>query len=580
MSKGGAHNSDRCRVRGARRRSDDNTAVCRRRRRVAYGIGVVASAMLCIAFAQQGCGSLTDTDGPGMEAGFASTGFNDPQTCGACHPTHLREWEGSIMHYAAMSPVFNAFEMTVRKLTEGAFAANGEQPNFCIQCHSPTGVFNDELPDFVDSDSVIPARDSLSLVSQNGLSCDFCHTVTGPDIEGSLLGDGIANMSLEFAPSDVKVGPIDDPVESAYHESTGSSFIRASEFCGACHDVRIPKPDVVTGEPFQRLENLFTEWKTGPYATEDNPFGRVVRCQDCHMSLYPQTEPGVFPTMAVGVGVDVPERPHAIHAFTAVSVPFMDDVLFPNVDTDGEDEWGFPLGQQQRRTQMLRAACTLTLEGTPTSLDASADVIPIRAVVTNSGTGHNVPSGFSQERQVWIELIVRDDVGVIYESGYLRDKAHPDTGELEPDGLLDDEDLDDRHFTVDIDTLDTHFEPGPDRDQRPEVNLGMMNFQNAFLRIHPDGTREPVINPLLADTMDNSRSLAPLASREVLYDVLVPPRGIVGDVRVTARLRYRAFPPEFLRILAVREPQLVSEETVDLNTIVDMAEAEATISVP
>ncbi|MFQ5495823.1 MAG: hypothetical protein ACE5EX_10630, partial [Phycisphaerae bacterium] len=484
----------------------------------------------------------------------------------------------SIMHYAAMSPVFNAFELTVRKLTDGAFAPNGSEPNFCIQCHSPTGVFENELPDYVDAATALPARESLSPVNQNGLSCDFCHSVTGPDLEGSLLGDGIANASLEFAPGDVKIGPIDDPVESAYHASTGSDFIRSPDFCGACHDVRIPKPDVITGEPFQRLENLFTEWQNGPYNSTDNPYGKIIRCQDCHMSFYPMTEPGVFPSMTLGLGIDAPLRPHAIHAFTAVSIPFIDDPRFPNIDSDKTGPWGFPRGQHQRRTQMLRAACTLTLDGTPDTIPSDSDTIPVRVVVENVGAGHRVPTGFSQERQVWIELTVRDDAGLIYESGYLRDKAHPETGEFAPDGRLHDEDLGDRHFTVDLATLNTHFEPGPDRNQRPEVNLGIMNFQNEFQRIHPDGTREPVINPLLADHMDNTHSLDMLKPMTVPYDIPVPTRGITGAIRVTARLRYRTFPPEFLRILAQREPDLVSEDTVDRNTIVDMAEAATTIT--
>ncbi len=483
------------------------------------------------------------------------------------------------MHYAAISPVFNAFELTMQKLTEGGFAPNGVEPNFCIQCHSPTGVFNGELPDYVDESSAGPARDFLTPVSQEGLSCDFCHTVSGPDIEGSLLKDGIANMSLLFEPGDTKYGPIWEPAENAYHSSMGSDFLTSPEFCGACHDVRIPLPDVVTGEPFQRLENLFTEWLEGPYATTDNPYGKVVRCQDCHMSLYPQTAPGVFPTMNLGTGFRNPDRPHAIHAFTAVSVPLIDDPRFPNIDSDEIDEFGFPKGQIQRREQMLRAACWLTLEGTPDSISADADVIPIKVVVTNVGAGHRVPSGFSQERQVWVELIVEDDAGLIYESGYLRDSAHPETGEMEPDGLLDDEDLYDHKFTVDIESFDTQFDLGPDHDQRPEVNLGITNFQNEFIRVHEDGRWEVVINPLLADHMDNSHSLDMLKPFIAPYDVPVPERGIVGEIRVSARLRYRAFPPKFLRVLAVREPELVTEDIVDRNTIVDMAESEATITV-
>ena len=38
---------------------------------------------------------------------------------------------------------------------------------------------------------------------------------------------------------------------------------------------------------YYRLENLSTEWQTGLYNSTNNPFGKVIRCQDCHMSLYP-----------------------------------------------------------------------------------------------------------------------------------------------------------------------------------------------------------------------------------------------------------------------------------------------------
>ena len=85
-------------------------------------------------------------------------------------------------------------------------------------------------------------------------------------------------MSLLFAPSSTKRGPFADAATGGYHLSVASSFLTAPQLCGGCHDVRTPMPDRVTGEPFQRLENLFTEWQEGPYATTQNPYGRVVRC--------------------------------------------------------------------------------------------------------------------------------------------------------------------------------------------------------------------------------------------------------------------------------------------------------------
>ena len=67
-------------------------------------------------------------------------------SCAPCHPLQFQEWQGSIMHYAAASPVFNAFELTMRELSNGAIAANGAQPNFCSRCHTPIGEHQGELP--------------------------------------------------------------------------------------------------------------------------------------------------------------------------------------------------------------------------------------------------------------------------------------------------------------------------------------------------------------------------------------------------------------------------------------------------
>ena len=64
--------------------------------------------------------------------------------------------------------------------------------------------------------------------------------------------------------------------------------------------------------------------------------------------------------------------------------------------------------------------------------------------------GIAIPAGFSQERTAYVQLAVTDDNGfVLYQSGYLVDKPHPDTGEMQPDGNLDDEDNEHIHAVVD-----------------------------------------------------------------------------------------------------------------------------------
>ncbi len=499
------------------------------------------------------------------------TDFAHPDACGTCHVRQYREWQGSMMRYGAISPTFNAFESTVAELTNGHFAAGGQADNFCNECHTPIGVYLDEIDDF--QPGAPPMRDFLGPVASEGVSCDFCHSVTGPDHGKSQLGDGIANVSLTFGPTGIKLGPIADPVQGTFH--TGgeqSEFLSSAQFCGGCHDVRPPVTDVVTDAPFLRLENLFTEWEHSPYNDPDDP----TTCQDCHMSLFPWMPPKTYP---VGTavrswdGTPAPTRRVSPHYFTGVSHAL---IPYPGQDDPSLDEFGMPRGQIQRREAFLKAACELSLANTPKH--ASRE-LPLAVTVTNVGAGHNVPAGFSQERQVWLEVTVADATGrIVYQSGHLTDSPHPETGEHAPDGHLHDEDLQDEFVDLDPSTFEARWEaPGPDRDQRPHRQLGLVNFQNRFLALDGDGELHTVHSAHLADTIDNSRSLPPLEPRTVRYDITVP-EDATGPLHVAVRLRYRTFPPNFLRVLAQRHPDLVTEAMIDRNHIVDMAAAELVVA--
>ena len=477
-----------------------------------------------------------------------------------------------MMAYAATSPVMSALETVGNRLTGGAFAAGGESALACQGCHSPIGVARGEFPTFEESEGR-PLGEFASDTAARGLTCDFCHQISGPDHAGSLGGDGIANAAFLLAVGDTKFGPFDDPFPNEFHEGERSDYLRSSEFCGTCHDVRLGGQDAKTGEPFLRLEDAFTEWKESPYATTDNPFGRVTSCQDCHMSAFPYEPPGTYVTDLAANFPGAQPRSVSSHYFTGVDVALVD---FPGQDGDEIDGHGFPVAQSVRRRDLLRATCDFELES-PAAVAPGTD-LRLEVAITNVGAGHNVPTGFSQERQMWVELIVRDGAGeLLYETGTLRDSAHPETGELAPDGNLDDEDLRNLVGTIDPVTLEADLVPGPDHDERPGRNRGLKNFGNEFKRIAPDGTEEEVFVPFLANHMDNGHSIPPLETARVLYDVPVP-AAAVGPISVETRLRFRAFPPRFLRTLSAARPDLIDEALVDRNRIVDMAEAEASIA--
>ena len=145
----------------------------------------------------------------------------------------------------------------------------------------------------------------------NGITCDTCHDTAGPDLRRSFQGDGFGNMSQLLNTTTEKVGQFLFAIAPANNFHVPSinqakiDFLKTSASCNSCHDVRVPMVDlpgdlqhkesainsggnsVIT---YYRLENLSTEWQTGPLSTTMNPFGKVVHCQDCHTSLFPYTD--------------------------------------------------------------------------------------------------------------------------------------------------------------------------------------------------------------------------------------------------------------------------------------------------
>jgi len=549
----------------------------------------------------------------------AAVDFSDPATCRTCHPRQFQEWSGNMMAYSALSPTFSALEAlgnaySVSQGRPGFAAGDHATALFCQSCHNPADTLLGNFPTLADSNGQA-LRDFATKAGRSGISCDICHQISGPDTSEGLgrLGDGIANTAFELTPGDTKFGPLENaeynPVHASAHGldiNMQEGYLRTGEFCGSCHDVRTPPDsnlriavDPVTNEPFQRLENLFTEWKNGPYGPVNNAVGGVVNCQDCHMDLGPPAPAGSY---AEGETTVYP-RPSYVneregvstHYFTGIDIALVD---FPGQDNEARDENGNMVGQVQRRKVLMESAAEMTVSGPPSTV--VGETIPIMVHVTNSGTGHNLPSGFSQERQIWIEIIVSDSNGqVVYESGTLRDNAHPETGELVADGNLDDEDL--RNLVgpgggsgvIDPVTLEADVVHGPDYNRRhetPPVYQGLVNFGNEFIRIAVDGNGDPmrdeqghfveeeVLMPFLSTHTDNSHSIPALETAEVRYDVAVP-AGSVGPLQINVRLLARAFPPRFLRALAAGRPDLVNEEMVDRNRIVEMVSA-APVNVP
>ncbi len=391
-------------------------------------------------------------------ADLSSADFAGPEACGRCHPRQYLEWRGSAHAYSAFDPIFIACNRRAQEVTDG------EIGKLCLGCHAPLGARTGELS---------PRFESLvgqSRAVEAGVSCEVCHRMK-PPLEGEELG----NASFELAGRDVVYGRLLNPEPTTAHRSVTSEFIGESAHCGSCHDV------IHNGGA---IEKAFEEWSNSIYRE------RGQKCQDCHMLRYSGSA-------AVGGRFRHELRRHN---FPAASIPLVE---FPNRGYQSEEV-----------RKILRTAARLAVIA-PEEVPAGGE-LPLTVLVRNSGAGHNLPTGLSTFRQMWLEVTVKSDADeVLFRSG-----------DLDANG-----DLRDRHSELD-----------------PNGDAALVSFSDRFL----DAEGREVRFFYEADRLVE-HSLRPLEERSSLFRIALPTTAAGERVRVRVRLLFRSYPPYGLRFLGLDE---------------------------
>lgn len=178
-----------------------------------------------------------------LTAKVSDTGYTSAFVCGRCHADIYATWSRSMHAFSLSDPVFEVAYMQ-------ALRVDPRSKELCLRCHAPVTLENKDF-------------DLLQGITREGVTCDFCHTVTDVRIghpEKPYLQElgRTKRSTLELANS-----PAHDVAYSELHSK--------SEFCGACHYYESENGTVVMG--------TYAEWKQGPYAKEG------IQCQDCHMVL-------------------------------------------------------------------------------------------------------------------------------------------------------------------------------------------------------------------------------------------------------------------------------------------------------
>lgn len=411
------------------------------------------------------------------DATLSIESFDSAEICSSCHPQHYAEWQTSRHAYAMKDPVYRA--LIARRQEETGV----QDATFCTQCHSSIGTRGGDFAPVVDFEELAP-------ITLEGVTCEACHKVSGMERtfnSGHVL-DGEGPM----------YGPIEDPIDSPFHDTAYSPLHETAEFCAGCHDV--------IDEQGLNLERPFEEWLASPAAAEGRP------CQSCHMPTY-EGKAAAF--------ADAPVRELHAHRWVGVDVPFGDDFI---PDPAVREEL------RQQSIALLRSSGSVAIE--PVAPVAPGEPIALRVTVQNLVDGHDLPTGSSFNRQLWLAVTVTDAAGnTLFQ-----------TGDLDANGDLRDH--------------SSELDPGGDQ--------ALVSFASTLL----DASGAPVMFNWHA-VGHESNALGPLEARTTAFTVATAP-DTAGPLHVDARLRFRAYPPRLLRTLGLDHLQ---EEL----QIVDIHVADATV---
>lgn len=329
--------------------------------------------------------SYITTDGAKPHAALTPDDWTDARICGQCHSRQYQGWKGSMHSHAFHDPVFQALWALAEK------DESVDVFNHCASCHSPIGTLTKTIqfdPDKGEHGGFVTGE-----IAGQGVSCDVCHTMSGTNFQDTAVLEH-GNASFEISPGPKKRATLKD-AKSPFHETEYSEHHSQSAFCGNCHQIFNP----VTNYP---VERTYDEWKYSIYAQKG------IQCQDCHM----------VPVDAAIEVADTMKRPgelknNDLGGYAAMGGPYravVHDHRFVGgnaVITAAMDGTGTDNDNYQDAIQRLQNVASLSLK----IKRGKGKQYKLRVKVKNDRAGHNLPTSLTEVRQVWLEVIVKDDKG-------------------------------------------------------------------------------------------------------------------------------------------------------------------------
>lgn len=459
--------------------------------------------------------------------------LQNDEYCLRCHADAHQQWERSAHRLSSFNnpPYF----FSVKETREVSMEKDGNvnRSRWCAGCHDPVPFFSGR---FSDPDYDMEADPT----AHAGITCTVCHAITNVNSP-----KGNADYTIEepiHYPFAFSENPflrfVNEQLVKAKPEFHKKTFLkplhRTAEFCGSCHKVHLPEE--LNDYKWLRGQNHYDSFLLSGVsghgvASWYYPPRAEANCNSCHMPLRESEDFGAvarddsgepkihdhqFPSANTAVPTLVADlgRLSREQANAAIDAhrDFLDGVM--RVDIFGLRRGGRIDGEL---LAPIRPEVPTLVPG---------ETYLLETVIRTVKMGHLFTEGTGDSNQVWLDVTVTSGDRVIGRSGGMR----------EEDGAIDPW----SHF-VNAFVLD-----------REGFRINRRNAQDIFTALY-------------------NHQIPPGAADTVHYRMTIPP-DVTTPVTVTAKLRYRKFDTEYLRLVMDDPDTPELEPYVNDLPIIDLAE--------
>jgi hypothetical protein len=469
---------------------------------------------------------------------FDARSLSDSRSCGqsGCHEDIYREWSVSAHRWAAMDPPFQAIQTVMAK-------QNGpESTRYCGGCHDPVSLFSGTKNIFAANLTSLPGYNE-------GISCIVCHSIKKTDIKGNAayVLSQPERYILEGTPGRWARWTSDFLIRAyprKHRQEFNHRLFKSPEFCAACHKQFIDKEVNKVG--WVQLQNQYDNWRKSHWNQPGNP-RKTIECRECHMPLL-KTARDTLARDPGDYNRSVYDGQHRSHRFIGAN-QFVPGLL----KLPGWEE------QTELTHRWLRGEMPIpeiadkwrTGPAVPIKILAPAQVTPGSEVLLtismgSNKVGHDFPTGPLDIIQAWLEIKATDDAGrLLYASGRLDARHFVEKGSF----LFRAEPVDQYGNLIERHNL---WEMVGVRYKR-SLFPGYWDETQFSFRCPANFTDGPALPQRLPVT-------------------LRLPAGVVGQIHVQARLRYRKIGQFLVHFTLGEKPGLTAPVT-------DLSTAEATVQV-